>query len=266
MVPHPLTDAVTHLMRRVGAEIVMPRFRQLAAHEISDKTPGDPVTIVDHESEAFLSAELPKLLPGSRVIGEEGYAADPSVLDRIGQGHVWIIDPLDGTKNFSGGHEPFAIMIGLALDGEREAGWILDPVSGRICHARQGDGAFIDGEKIMARRSSGALPTIAIPIYFLAPEQQNDIHGRAEGKLEIVNIPRCAGEQYPRLVLGQNDIALFQRTHMWDHAAGALILEEAGGKIARSDGTPYKLAEPGHGAIAAASPELWDYARGVMFG
>ena len=99
----------------------------------------------------------------------------------------------------------------------------------------------------------------------MPPDRQEEVRRRAEGKIEIVAIPRCAGEQYPRLFLGANDIALFERTHPWDHAAGALMLEEAGGKIARHDGSPYRLDVPGTGAIAASTPEMWDLAKAVLF-
>lgn len=263
---HQLDPHVTPLMREVATRIMMPRFRMLAAHEIMEKTPGDPVTIVDHESEAFLTERLASLIPGARVVGEEAAAADPAILDALDKGTAWIIDPLDGTKNFSEGKPPFAIMIGLVVDGVREAGWILDPVSGRICHAGRGLGTFIDGERVRARASGGDLPLTAIAVYFMTEQRRKDILARSEGRLKVVDIPRCAGEQYPRLILGINDVALFERTHAWDHAAGALMLEEAGGMIARPDGAPYLIGVPGHGAIAAASPELWETAASVLVG
>ena len=74
----------------------------------------------------------------------------------------------------------------------------------------------------------------------------------------MVDIPRCAAEQYPRIVLGANDIALFERTFAWDHAAGVLFTNEAGGKAAREDGAPYRVDDDRRGLIAAASPALWD--------
>ena len=262
---HPLYQPVLELMRQVARDIMMPRFRTLAAHEFAEKTPGDFVTIVDQESEAFLSEALGQLLPEARIIGEEAAAADPAVVERVADGTAWIIDPLDGTNNFTEGKSPFAIMIGLSIDGTREAGWILDPVTGRICHALRGGGCFINGTQVRARQSSGHLPKAAIATYFMPEDRQADVRRRAVGRLEIVDIPRCAGEQYPRLILGQNDIALFERTNVWDHAAGALMLEEAGGKIARNDGAPYRLGVPGKGGIAANSPEMWDLAREVLF-
>lgn len=262
---HPLYQPVLDLMRTVARDIMMPRFRTLSADQFAEKTPGDFVTVVDRESEALLGTALAALLPDARIIGEEATAADPTIVDRVGEGPCWIIDPLDGTNNFTEGKAPFAIMIGLSIDGTREAGWILDPVGGRVFHAVRGGGCFVDGVAVTARRSDGALPRAAIATYFMPPDRQADVRRRAEGRLEIVDIPRCAGEQYPRLILGQNDIALFERTHVWDHAPGALMLEEAGGRIARNDGAPYRLDVPGKGAIAANSPAMWDLAKAVLF-
>jgi fructose-1,6-bisphosphatase/inositol monophosphatase family enzyme len=263
---HALHTQVSALMREVGTRIMMPRFRQLRAEDIAEKTPGDPVTIVDRESEAFLGERLAALLPEARIVGEEAAAADPAILDGLGDGTVWIIDPLDGTKNFSEGHPPFAIMIALVADGEREAAWILDPVTGRMCHAARGLGAFIDGARVHARPSGAPLPLAATAVYFLSEKRRADIILRSRDRLALVDIPRCAGEQYPRLVLGQNDIALFERTLPWDHAPGALFLEEAGGRIARPNGSAYRIGVPGSGMIGAASPALWDEAARVLFG
>jgi fructose-1,6-bisphosphatase/inositol monophosphatase family enzyme len=263
---HGLYEPVAALMREVGATIMMPRFQALAAHEIREKAPGDLVTIVDAESEARIGEELAALLPEAIVVGEEAVAADPAILDGLDRGVRWLIDPLDGTMNFAEGKRPFAIMIALLADGEPQAGWILDPVTGRMCHAVKGGGAFVDGERVTARPSGEPLPIAAIATYFLPPDRRADIEARSAGKLHLVAIPRCAGEQYPRLVLGRNDITLFERSLPWDHAPGALFLSEAGGRIARTDGSPYRLWDKRAGLLAAASPRLWDEAAAILFG
>lgn len=263
---HPLYEPVAALMREVGEAIIMPRFQTLAAHEIREKTPGDLVTIADAESEVRLGDGLAALLPEATVIGEEAVAADAALLSDLHHGQRWLIDPLDGTMNFSEGKRPFAIMIALIGDGETRAGWILDPVTGRMCHGARGGGAWVNGERVSISPTGEALPVAAIAPYFLPPERQAEIEARASGKLKIVAIPRCAGEQYPRLVLGQNDVTLFERSHPWDHAAGSLFLTEAGGRIARTDGSPYQIWDKRTGLLAAASPALWDEAAAVLFG
>ncbi|KQS04504.1 inositol monophosphatase [Sphingomonas sp. Leaf357] len=259
-------DAVVALMRRVAHDIVLPRFRNLAAAEIEEKAPDDLVTIADRESEDALTAGLAALDPAARIVGEEACAADPTLIDGIDRGRVWIIDPIDGTNNFAAGQSPFGIMIALVEDGVTQAGWILDPVSNRLCHAVRGGGAFIDGQRIIAQSSGAALPITAIATYFLNDEERADIARRADRELTLTAIPRCAAEQYPRLVLGTNDIALFNRTLPWDHAAGALFVAEAGGVVRRPDGSDYRVGDTRRGMIGAASPALWDHAARVLFG
>jgi len=263
---HPLHDTIDATMRRIGRDVLLPRFRNLAAAEIEEKAPGDYVTVVDKESERQLSVALTALLPGSHVVGEEGVAADPSLVDRITDGLAWIVDPLDGTGNYTEGKTPFAMMVALADQGVVQAGWILDPVTGRMCHALLGGGAFIDGRRIAAKPTGEALPVGALATRYLPDLVRADITARAEGRIAIADVPNCAGEQYPRLVLGTNDIALFWRTKPWDHAPGALFVEEAGGKVARPDGGAYRLGDERTGLLAAASPVLWDEAARVLFG
>lgn len=266
MTPHSLNAPVTALMRDVAARIVMPRFRQLDAADIIEKAPDDLVTIADRESEVALSAGLRALLAGSHVIGEEACAADPSLVDAIGDGVAWIVDPIDGTHNFASGHAPFGIMIALAHEGETQAAWMLDPITGRLCHANRGGGASIDGVAVTARASGGALPIAGLSFTYLPAEMAAAMEARSAGKFACAAIPRCAAEQYPRIVLGVNDVAMFWRTFPWDHAPGALFVTEAGGKVARFDGTPYAPTQTDKGMIAAATPALWDQAAAILLG
>lgn len=260
-----LDQSVSALLRTVGEEIILPRFGDLAAHHVSEKTPGELVTIVDHEAEQRLTEGLASILPEARVVGEEAVAADPEHLKDLARGGIWLVDPLDGTANFVSGRTPFAIMIALLSDGETEASWILDPVSGRQCSAFKGRGAYIDGQPFHARATGAPLPVAALATHFIPQPMRRTIERRAEGRFEIAPIPRCAGEQYPRVVDGTNDVALFWRTLPWDHAPGALFVEEAGGRVARPDGRPYRAAETETGLLAAASPQLWDKAAAILF-
>jgi fructose-1,6-bisphosphatase/inositol monophosphatase family enzyme len=261
---HALDAPVQALIRDVATRIVMPRFRMLDAGDIEEKAPDELVTIADKESELALIEGLTRLLPESRVIGEEGVSADPSLLDNIGHGVAWIVDPIDGTANFAAGESPFGIMVALVADGIGQAAWLFDPVLNRLCSAGRGQGAFIDGERVTARTSGETIPVAGLSTRYLPPEMRDEIERRAEGKMRCVGIPRCAAEQYPRVVLGTNDLALFWRTHVWDHAPGALILTEAGGKCARFDGTLYDVTQNGKGMLAAATPQMWDEAAAIL--
>lgn len=260
-----LRDAVADLMRTVSADVILPRYRNLAAHEVMEKAADDLVTVADRESEERLSEGLAVLLPEAHIIGEEACAADPSLLAGIGNGLAWIVDPIDGTGNFAAGRPPFGVMVALADNGEAISGWIYDPLAGRLCHAQRGGGATINGEPVVARESGAALPIAGISTLFVDPGERADLEARAAGKLNMVGIPRCAAEQYPRIVHGSNDFALFNRTLPWDHAAGALFLNEAGGDARRFDGSPYRLGRDEGGMIAAASPAMWEKAANILF-
>jgi fructose-1,6-bisphosphatase/inositol monophosphatase family enzyme len=253
-----LDAEIRDLMRFAAERSMLPRFRQLAAHEVQMKGADDPVTIVDREVEAFLTEALTRLAPGVAVVGEEAVHADDAVLDHL-SGQCWIIDPLDGTANFAEGKEPFGIIIALADAGRAVAGWIYDPNKDRFCHARAGEGAFVNGERIAARTTGSEPPVTAVSRMFLSPEESDEVDAKLAPHYTLVDIPRCAAEQYPRLGLGENDISTFQRTLAWDHAAGVLWLNEAGGKAARLDGTDYRVDEAEKtGLVGASSPAIWD--------
>jgi fructose-1,6-bisphosphatase/inositol monophosphatase family enzyme len=262
----PVHAAVDGLMRKIGRDVVMARFRNLSAADIEEKAADDYVTVADKLSEERLTEGLLAILPGSHVIGEEAVAADPSLLDHIREGQAWIVDPIDGTGNYAAGRTPFAIMVALAERGEVQAGWILDPSTRRMCHAARGAGAFIDNRRIMARETGAALPVAALATRYLPADVREDVLARAAGRMTEVAVPHCAGEQYPRVVLGENDLALFWRSMPWDHAPGSLFVEEAGGRVARLDGSAYKVGDDLTGLLAAASPRVWDEAAHLLFG
>ena len=263
--PTELHEPVVALMREVARDVVMPRYQNLASHEVSEKAANDFVTIADRESELRLAEGLSAILPEAGIIGEEACAADPAILDRAGEGLNWIVDPIDGTGNFAAGKPPFGIMVALADAGAILAGWILDPLTGRLCHAILGAGSHIDGEQVHARESGDPLPIAALAVYFMTEEERADVRRRSEAIFQLVDIPRCAAEQYPRLVLGQNDVSVFARTLPWDHAAGTLFVNEAGGLCQRLDGSPYVVGDLRRGLLAASSPRLWDLAADRLF-
>ena len=255
-----LHDAVAAAIRDACKRAILPRWRSLRADEIIAKAADDLVTIADRESEAILGEALSRLLPEASVVGEEAVHADPALLDRLGDGGLcWIIDPLDGTHNFAAGKEPFGVLIALLDGSETIAGWLYDPLLDRMCHATRGGGAFIGDERITARGSGETPPIAGISLIFMDPGRREAVKREIAPHYRLVDIPRCAEEQYPRLALGQNDVSVFERTLPWDHAAGVLWLNEAGGKVARPDGRPYRAAEWDEpGLIGASSPALWD--------
>lgn len=256
---NPLTTAVHAIMREAAERAILPRYRTLAKDEITAKAADDVVTVADHESEAILAERLSRLLPEAAIVGEEAAASDPTLFDRLRNALCWIVDPLDGTNNFASGNPPFGILVALVEAGETIGGWIYDPLTGRFCHAERGKGAWIGDDRVQSRGSGEVPPVAAISVVFMDPAQREAVKAHIAPYYRLADIPRCAAEQYPRVVLGQNDIAIFERTLPWDHAAGVLFLNEAGGKAVRPDGSPYRVADHARpGLIGAATPALWD--------
>ena len=253
-----LDREICNLMKSVSEGIILPRFRNLSDHHVVEKAADDLVTVADNEAEAALSEGLANIDPLPAIVGEEAAHADPAVLNGL-SGQCWIVDPIDGTHNFAHGHGPFGILIALAENGFCQSGWIYDCLTERFCHAHRNDGAFLNGEPVSARPTGEDPPVAAISMIFLTAEQQELVNRNLAPHYRLVDIPRCAAEQYPRLALGENDVSSFKRTLAWDHAAGDLWLNEAGGKSARLDGSAYRVDEQDRpGLIAASSPAIWE--------
>jgi fructose-1,6-bisphosphatase/inositol monophosphatase family enzyme len=254
-----LDAAVSALMRETAEKTLLKHYQKLSIGDVTDKAADDVVTIADTESEAMLAEGLAKILPDAVIVGEEAAHADPAIFERLSNKLCWIIDPLDGTNNYAVGKPPFGILLALAERGETVAGWIYDPLSGRLCTAHRGQGAWINGERFTSRVSGEDKPIAAISLVFVDQAKREALLEHIAPHYTLVDIPRCAAEQYPRIGLGVNDVSLFEKTLAWDHAAGVLFLNESGGKAARPDGSAYRVdrhLEPG--LIGASSPELFD--------
>lgn len=252
-----LDREILALMRDVAERIIMPRHKALKATEIIEKADDDLVTIADREAEVALAEGLAKLHPEAAIVGEESVHADPSVMDRL-SGTCWIIDPIDGTSNFASGTGHFGIMVALAEEGFAQGGWIYDPQRDRFCAAHRGQGARIDGETVTARASGANPPRLAAMKKFMTPEHRRRFELEIAPNYTLVHAPGAACEQYPLTVLGEHDVAIYERTLPWDHAAGSLFLNEAGGACLRLDGTPYRVDDGRRGMVGAASRELFD--------
>jgi fructose-1,6-bisphosphatase/inositol monophosphatase family enzyme len=259
-------ERVGALMAEAAGRAILPRFRALAEHEVEEKSPGELVTIADREAEAILMAGLAPLLPGSRVIGEEACSVEPRLLATLGEGTVWLVDPLDGTGNFAAGNPDFAIMVALLRGGETQAAWILNPLSGQLARAELGGGAWIADRKLgpaphpPARRLRGSIGR------FMPEEMQSRLAERLGSGAERLPGLMSAGVEYPLIGTGERDFAFYWRTLAWDHAAGVLFVNEAGGKACRPDGSAYRPAREGDGMLVAASPDRWDMAHRLLFG
>lgn len=222
-------EPVTELICEVTHNEILPRFQKLAEHEIQQKLSGEMVTAADHAAEAALAAGLQQMITGSMVIGEEGAAADPTVMDRLeGEAPVWVIDPLDGTRNFASGNRCFAVIVALCLKGQTLAGWIHNPLSDATAIAIHGEGAWV-GETRLCVAPTRSIPNMSGS---LGPRRRKLIAERAADGVEVPQKAfryGCAGMEYFHLSDGTIDFAEYVSLKPWDHAAGVLIHREAGG-------------------------------------
>ena len=143
------TQTITSIIAETAASEIMPLFQALGEGDIRKKNQGELVTIADIATEEELSRRFKDLLPQSTVLGEESCADDPALMDLASsQGPVWIIDPIDGTKNFAKGKPCFAVMVALLNQGKVQAGWIYDPIAQKTCYAVAGGGAWCDTKRL----------------------------------------------------------------------------------------------------------------------
>lgn len=244
----------------------MPRFQKLRRGEVEEKAPGEIVTAADRLAEAMMTPRLGALVPGSRVVGEEAASDDPGILSSIDVGDVWLLDPLDGTLNFVDGRPEFAIMVAFLRNGIVVASWMLAPAEDTLAVAQRGGGAYLDGQRV---RTTGVVPALdhcrgAVLTRFLPQTLASSVRENSSHFSAILPGARCAGVDYPRVATGEQDFVVFWRLLPWDHAPGTLFLEEAGGWVARFDGSPYRPADQSPGLVAARNQEVWRNVRSAL--
>ncbi|MEZ0092995.1 inositol monophosphatase [Streptacidiphilus sp. EB129] len=259
-------DAVTGILSEAAEAAILPRFRALAEGEVTEKSPGELVTVADREAEDLISRRLRTLLDAP-VVGEEATAADPGLVAALREAPAaWLVDPLDGTANFVAGRPEYAVMAALVRAGETVAAWIVQPAEGRAYVAERGAGAWRDGTRIR-RTPAPADPSElrgAVLTRFLDPVARARVAAAAPRFAELGPGTGCAGVDYPRVLDGGQDFVLFHRTLPWDHAPGTLLLTEAGGLAQRPDGTPYRPTDDRTGLLATADPITWHTVRPLL--
>ncbi len=235
---------VEEAVRMAAAAEILPRFRRLAEHEVDRKSgPHDLVTDADRLAEKRLTEVLGALLPGSVVVGEEAVHANPATYEAIrGDAPVWIIDPVDGTRQFVRGDEGFCTLVALAHRGVVQASWTYAPVPDRFATAVRGRGAFLDGERLFAGPPA---PGRDLTVATSHPDFTTDEQKHALRALWTDGLaPRpcgSAGLEYLAVARGELDAVAFSWEAAWDHAAGLLLVEEAGGAHLTRTGEPFRV-------------------------
>ncbi|WP_433530001.1 inositol monophosphatase family protein [Micromonospora sp. CA-263727] len=254
-----LLDDVAGLLRETADRVVLPLFRHLGAADVTEKAPGELVTVADRRAEEMITAGLRRLRPGSVVVGEEAVADDPGLLGQVrSAGDVWLVDPIDGTANFAAGRCPFVLMVSLITDGEPVAGWVLDPLAGTLATARSGAGTYLDGRPLRLPTAPpvGALRGAAMTRFLPEPIRRRVEAGGARIG-ELLPGQHCAGREYLDLLTGRQQFVLFWRTLPWDHGPGTFLVRAAGGVARRFDGTDYHPTGTDHGLLVAVDDQIW---------
>lgn len=252
------TEAVTEAIRAVTDAEILPRFRSLADDEIIEKGPGDVVTVADRLAEQALTAFFQQHDPGCLVVGEEGVYADPAPLRALPTAeHAWVIDPVDGTRNFTNGSPDFAVMVAEVRAGVTTRSWIWQPVHERMYYAELGGGVYRNGERLEVAAPSEPLV--------------GALHGRygrpragLGDEVQLVRLAGCCGVDYPLVIEGRRAFLGYWSMHPWDHLPGGLMVTEQGGVLATIEGEQYRAGVSGRYLLAAATPALWQRAADVV--
>lgn len=237
---HPLLPGVIELARRAG-EAILPFWRDNV--EVKSKADDSPVTAADLAAHHVIVAGLAALAPDIPILSEED--ADIALSVRQGWQRWWLVDPLDGTKEFIAGSEEFTVNIALVEQGRIVFGVVSMPTNGRCYSGGEGLGAWrseADGvaQPIAVRSTPAGAFTVVASRRHSSPEQERMLEGLKAtiGSLELANIGSSlkfcllaegAADCYPRLA----------PTSQWDTAAAQGVLEGAGGEVLEVDGTPF---------------------------
>jgi 3'(2'), 5'-bisphosphate nucleotidase len=237
--------ALVHLaVRLVTAAAVEILAVRDAGFTVQSKTDESPVTLADMRAERVITAGLRAATPDIPVIAEEEVAAglvtNPGV-------EYWLVDPLDGTREFAARRPEFAVNIGLVRNGRAVLGAVGSPATGEIYYGITGIGAWkqtgdetrpitvrpppVRGLTVMASRHYADDPALAA---FLAGYKIASVTNIGSA-LKFCRLAEGLADLYPRL----------GRTMEWDTAAPQAVLEAAGGSVLTADGTPLRYGKPG---------------------
>jgi len=245
---HPLLNIAVQAARRAG-EVIVRSIPRLEGIEIASKGRHDYVTEVDRAAEAEIIAIIRRHYPEHAVLAEEsGVSGDHEV--------QWIIDPLDGTTNFVHGFPVFAVSIAAQVRGRLEVATVYDPLRLELFTATRGAGAQLENHKIRVskqRTLEGALLATGFPY-------SAKVNLDAYLAMLRTIMPQVAGVRRPGaaaldlayVAAGRVDGFWEMGLQPWDTAAGALLVQEAGGHISALDGGPYQHG----GDVLAGSPKV----------
>jgi fructose-1,6-bisphosphatase/inositol monophosphatase family enzyme len=250
---------------------IMPRFRALGDGTVREKTSHlDLVTDADENAEWRIRDAVAKAFPKAVFVGEESVERDRSLLDKIaGADLAVIVDPVDGTSNFAWGLPLFGVLAAIVSKGETIAGLIYDPVGRDWLAAIRGEGAYGisagGGTSDLKVAKPAALSELTgVTSWYLMPEPRRSSLAANLAKTKATFAYRCAAYEYRLVAEGRCHFSLHYHLKPWDHAAGVLIHNEAGGYSALLDDTPYTPTRHDGGIMSAPDRGTWELLRDAL--
>jgi 3'(2'), 5'-bisphosphate nucleotidase len=220
---------------------------------VETKSDDSPVTQADRDASDAIVAQLRAAFPGDAILSEEV----PDDGARLRAQRVWIVDPLDGTRDFVARTGQFSVHIALAVDGEAVVGAVYQPVTAKMFAARAGGGAWVEvgGERRSLRVSARAgLPDVRVGVSRL---NLSSVLGHCLADHGIPAIAMGASVKHMAVAEGELEAAinLGPGEQEWDTCAPEVILREAGGAFSDGDGRPFRYNRPdlGHHRGSVAS-------------
>lgn len=211
----------------------------------SRKEGTDIVTETDKASEAAVVGALSAAFPQHAILGEEG-----GVLGNVESDYLWCVDPLDGTVNFASGYQSFCVSVGVLRHATPVAGCVVEFIGGpktwhtRTFTAHRNGGAFVDGQQIFVssvKELRDALVATEAVYYEDSWPQLAELYKQFTEQARGVRMSGAAAANLCHLAMGSIDAYYQYNLKPWDVAAGAIILEEAGGRTTTADGLAYSV-------------------------
>jgi fructose-1,6-bisphosphatase/inositol monophosphatase family enzyme len=249
---------------------IMPRFQVLAAEQVRQKSSSfDLVTEADEAAEQVISGKLRAAFPGCVIVGEEAAAKDPALVGEIADANLaFIVDPIDGTRNFVAGLPLFGVMIAATMRGEVVFGAIHDPICEDTAFALRGEGAWIEGRNRKTDlRVADPVPVAqmdAMIVTNFLPEPLRNVVNANLSRLGMSASLRCAAHEYRMACAGHCHLLFYNKLMPWDHAAGWLMHQEAGGYSAHFDGSEYRPTHLIGGLVCTPDQQSWQLARDAL--
>lgn len=256
---------ILDLVRTAGQREILPRFRRFDAPDIVEKKSSiDLVTDADLKTEAYLTAELLKRWPEALVVGEEACESNPALVSALPDADLaFVIDPVDGTFNFQAGLPVFGTNLAVVKRGETIAALIHDCVLADTLVASKGAGARwlrADGTEAAIRVAAAtelSMMVGTISINDIGEEERRRIAGNlAQTKMAFAY--NCSAYEYWLVATGKVHFIGHHKLMPWDHLAGVLLHEEAGGVTRRFDGSPYLPGQTTGGILSAPDADSWE--------